>query len=91
MENHKRVYTTNTYYFTHIAYYLMFLEEFYTYYLKTKERVNLISYVATPSDNSSSNFTITTIRKFTNYTVKTFEAVTVRKIPGALYQTIELI
>ena len=86
MENHKRVHTANTYHFTHITFYF-YWEEFYAYYLKTKERINLMSYVATPSDNSSSNFTITTIRKFTNYTVKTFEAVTARKIPGALYQT----
>jgi hypothetical protein len=61
-----------------------------TYNLSSDEGVNLISYVATPTNNSSTFFPITTMRKFTNYIVKTRETVTCRKIPSALGQAIEL-
>ena len=56
--------------------------------LRTEKWVNLISYVATPTNNSPS-FPITTTRKLTNCIIKTLKTFNGRKVPCALSQAIQ--
>ena len=58
--------------------------------LRTEKWVNLISYVATTTNNSPSFFPITTTWKLANCILKTLKTIIARKVPCALSQAIEI-
>ena len=58
--------------------------------LRTEKWVNLISYVATPTNNSPSFSPITTTWKLANCILKTLKTIIARKVPCALSQAIEI-